>query len=150
MPGGLHLGQPFTVFVRLDGAFSFCAVFMGLRFPLVSHSVDSMQQSDQHKFECSMKAIELLIEQRNLAGLGERISQVPSSSFLHAPAFLFYMQIPSFAACCACSGVDLSTAGPPQSASAEFQDLGLSQRKSSNCFLELLCCACFLKLTFHR
>jgi hypothetical protein len=36
-----------------------------------------------------MKAIELLIEQRNLAGLGERISQVPPSSFLHAPAFLF-------------------------------------------------------------
>jgi hypothetical protein len=48
-----------------------------------------LQQSDQHKFECSMKAIELLIEQRNLAGLGERISQVPPSSFLHAPAFLF-------------------------------------------------------------
>ena len=89
MPGGLHLGQLLTVFIRLDGAFSFCAVFMDLRFPLVSYSVDSMQQSDQHKFECSMKAIELLIEQRNLAGLGERISQVPPSSFLHAPAFLF-------------------------------------------------------------
>jgi hypothetical protein len=88
MPGGLHLGQPLTAFIRLDGAFSFC-VFMDLRFPLVSYSVDSMQQSDQHKFECSMKAIELLIEQRNLAGLGERISQVPPSSFLQAPAFLF-------------------------------------------------------------
>ena len=36
----------------------------------------SMQQSHQHKFECSLKAIELLIEQRNFGGLFERISQV--------------------------------------------------------------------------
>jgi len=40
-------------------------------------------QSDQHKFECSMKSIELLIEQRNISGLNERIAQ--ASSNLSAP-----------------------------------------------------------------
>jgi hypothetical protein len=97
MPGFLHLGQPSTVFIRLDSAFSFCVVFMELCFPFVSYSVNSMQQSDQHKFECSMKAIELLIEQRNLAGLGERISQVPPSCFFHTRTFYSNR----FAACCA-------------------------------------------------
>jgi hypothetical protein len=35
-----------------------------------------MPQSDQHKFECSMKAIQLIIEQRNIGALYEKLSQV--------------------------------------------------------------------------
>ncbi len=53
-----------------------CSVSFVICRGITSSNSLILQQSHQHKFECCMKAIELLLEQRNFGGLVERISQV--------------------------------------------------------------------------
>jgi hypothetical protein len=65
---------------------------VGTDCPFLSDgNTQSTQQSHQHKFECSLKAIELLIEQRNFGGLFERISQV---LFVSLDALLCTLSVP--------------------------------------------------------